>query len=289
MEALVADELASTPVVRRRRRLPSIVIVVSFVLLGLVVVSAVFGSLIAPHDPSTQDLGLVYAKPSGSHLLGTDELGRDVLSRVMVGARAALIGPLVVSLGAMLIGNVIGVYAGFRGGFADTVMMRMADLAMAIPAMLVIVVVSGILGGGYWAAIALYTIIMIPGDARVARGATMAQVQRPYIEAARTLGVSNRRIMVHHIWPNISAVVIASAFLGFASALVGLGTLSFLGVGASPVAPDWGTMLSAGEASLFQNPVATLAPGAAIVVLAGSTNLIGDWIYDKISTRAAGR
>ena len=285
----IALEARTGRIARRPRNRPNALVAISFVLLGLVVLAAVFGSLIAPHDPAAQDLIEVYATPSGSHLLGTDELGRDVLSRVIAGARSALVGPLVVSFGAMMIGNVIGVYAGFRGGFLDTVLMRGADLALAVPAMLVIIVVSGVLGGGYWVAILLFMIIMVPIDARVARGATLAQAQRPYIEAARTLGGSNTRIMVSHIWPNISAVVVANAFLGFAGALVGLGTLSFLGVGASPGAPDWGNMLSAGEAALFQNPIATLAPGAAIVILAGAMNLIGDWTYDKISTRAAGR
>ena len=282
------DVAVPRPRVRRRRR-ANVTIAVSFLLLGLVVLAGLFGSWVAPYDPSAQDLALVYAQPSSAHWLGTDELGRDMLSRVIAGARTALAGPLIVSVGAMMIGNLIGLTAGFRGGWVDAVLMRGADLAMAIPSTLVIIVVAGALGGGYWVAIALFTAVMIPIDARVARGATMEQRPKPYVEAARTLGVSNVRIMLQHIWPNISAVVIANAFLGFAGALVGLATLSFLGVGASPGSPDWGQMLSAAEVSLFQNPVATLAPGAAIVVLAGAMNLIGDWVYDKLATRATGR
>jgi peptide/nickel transport system permease protein len=273
----------------RRPRKVNVTIAISFLLLGLVVLAGIVGSLIAPYDPSAQDLSNVYAQPSAAHWLGTDELGRDMFSRLIAGARSALAGPLIVSITAMTLGNLVGISAGFRGGWGDSFLMRGADLAMAIPSTLVIIVVAGALGGGYWVAIALFTLVLVPVDARVSRGATMEQKHKPYVEAARTLGVSNRRIMVQHIWPNISAVVIANAFLTFAGALVGLATLSFLGVGASPGAPDWGSMLSAAEVSLFQNPVATLAPGAAIVVLAGAMNLIGDWVYDKLATRATGR
>lgn len=273
---------------RRIRRVRGSV-ALSVLIMGIIAVAALFGQLIAPQDPSAQDLTLVLAHPSGAHWLGTDELGRDVFSRLVVGSRTAFIAPLVVAAGAMLLGNILGLVAGYRGGIIDAVIMRLADLVMAVPGLLIIIVVAGTIGGGFWTAVILLTLLMVPFDARVVRGATLEQAPRPYVEAARTLGVSNRRIMFLHIWPNISAVVVANTCLGYAGALVGLSGLSFLGVGVTPGSPDWGQMLSDGETSLFVNPVATLAPGAAIVLVAAAMNIIGDWGYDRLSGRGASR
>ncbi|MEV6984746.1 ABC transporter permease [Sphaerisporangium sp. NPDC051017] len=264
-------------------------VTISFLIMAMVAVTAVFGELIAPQDPSAQDLSLVLAQPSGAHWLGTDELGRDVFSRMIVGSQAVFLGPLIVAGGAMLIGNILGLLAGYRGGIIDAFIMRLADLLMAVPGLLIIIVVAGTIGGGYWVAVGLLTLLLMPFDARVVRGATLEQVPRPYVEAARTLGVSNRRIIFLHIWPNISAVVVANTCLAYSGALVGLASLSFLGVGATPGSPDWGQMLSDGQNSLFLNPVASLAPGAAIVLVAAAVNIIGDWGYDRLSSRGASR
>jgi peptide/nickel transport system permease protein len=167
--------------------------------------------------------------------------------------------------------------------------MRWVDLMWALPAMLVIIVVAGAFGGGYWFSVGLLVILTMPFDLRMARGATLEQVPRPYVEAAKTLGVSDWRIMYLHIWPNISSVVVANAFLVFAGALVVLSGLSFLGLGVRPGTPDWGLMLSEGREFLFVNPVAVLAPALAIVLTATCMNLIGDWSYERLSSRGANR
>jgi peptide/nickel transport system permease protein len=287
-EATIAavDRLRDTPT---RRRRPPLVIGLCFLLVALVIVMAIFGAAIAPYDPAAQDLSSPIAQPSAEHWLGTDSLGRDVTSRVISGARTALVGPLVIALGSMLIGNLLGLLAGYRGGRVDATIMRWVDLMWAIPSLLVIIVVSGAIGGGYWVAVALLVLLTVPFDTRVVRGATLEQVPRPYVEAAKTLGVSDRRIMLRHIWPNVSAAAIANTFLVFAGSLVALSSLSFLGLGAEPGIADWGQMLSEEQSLLFLNPVVPLAPGVAIVLLAASMNLIGDWLYEQLSSRGGTR
>jgi peptide/nickel transport system permease protein len=280
-------ELSALPL--RARRPVSVVMAVCFLIVFGLVVMGVLGTVIAPQDPNAQNLTIGLSKPSGAHWLGTDALGRDVFSRLIAGARTALVGPLVIAAASMLFGNVLGLLAGYRGGAIDGTIMRWVDLMWSIPDLLVIIVVAGALGGGYWLAVLLLTLLTVPFDTRIVRGATLEQVPRPYVEAAKTLGVSDTRIMLLHIWPNVSPVAVANAFLVFAGSLVALSGLSFLGVGVQPGTPDWGLMLAEGRALLFANPVAMLAPGAMIVLTAASMNLIGDWLYERLSSRGATR
>jgi peptide/nickel transport system permease protein len=274
---------------RGRGRRVSVVMLVCFAVMAVVLVMVIFGSVIAPKNPGLQDPLNALAKPGGSHWLGTDSLGRDVFSRLIAGARTAFIGPLVIAGASMVAGNLLGLWAGYKGGRVDAVIMRWVDLMWSVPGLLVIIVVAGTLGGGYWQAIGLLVILTIPFDTRVVRGATLEQVPRPYVEAARTLGVPGWRIMVWHIWPNVSPVAVANAFLNFAGSLTALAGLSFLGLGVAPGTPDWGLMLSEGLQDLFVNPVAVLAPGVMIVLTATSMNLIGDWLQERLSTRGAVR
>jgi peptide/nickel transport system permease protein len=260
-----------------------------FCVVGAVVVMTVFGSVIAPHNPNLQDPLRALSRPGGGHWLGTDALGRDVFSRLIAGTRTAFIGPLVIAAGSMLAGNLLGLLAGYRGGRVDAVIMRWVDLMWSVPGLLVIIVVAGAIGGGYWLSVALLIVLTVPFDTRVVRGATLEQVPRPYVEAAKTLGVKDWRIMVLHIWPNVSPVAVANAFLNFAGSLGFLAALSFLGLGVSPGTPDWGLMLAEGETDLFVNPVAVLAPAAMIVLTATSMNLIGDWLQERLSSRGATR
>jgi peptide/nickel transport system permease protein len=259
------------------------------VVLVLVVAMVVFGSLIAPHDPDAQNPTAALARPGGAHWLGTDSLGRDVFSRLIAGARTAFVGPLVITAGSTLLGNLLGLWAGYRGGRIDAVVMRWVDLMWSIPGLLVIIVVQGALGGGYWLAVVLLLVLTVPFDTRVVRGATLEQTPRPYVEAARTLGVRDRRIMLSHIWPNVAPVAVANAFLVFATSLSTLAGLSFLGLGVSPGTPDWGLMVAEGIELLFANPVAVLAPAVMIVLTATSMNLIGDWCYERLAGQGATR
>jgi peptide/nickel transport system permease protein len=270
---------------RARRRRPSAVVAVAAAVVLGVTACAVFGGAIAPHDPAAQDLVSTLAQPSRAHWLGTDDLGRDVLSRTIAGARTAVLGPLLIALGAMLIGNIFGLLAGYHGGLVDAVIMRVADLVYALPALLVAIVVVGVLGGGYYRAVALLVFLYCPFDTRLVRAATLEQRSRPYVEAARTLGLRRTRIIFVHIWPNVLAVAVANATLAFAFALVSLSALSFLGIGAGPGTADWGRMLADSRTLLFDNPATALAPGIALVLTAASVNVIGDWLFEQLSDR----
>lgn len=271
-----------------RRRFP-ILVGLSFGYLGVVLLMVLFGLALAPYDPAAQNVLASLTPPSSEHWLGTDSLGRDILSRLFAGAQSAVVGPFVVALVSMVCGNLLGLVSGYRGGLVDTVIMRGVDLMIAIPALLLMIVVAGAMGGGYWLAIALLAVLTVPFDTRVIRAATLEQVPRPYVEAAKTLGVSHRRIMIQHIWPNVAAVTVANTFLVLAGSLVGMSGLSYLGLGAEPGTPDWGQMLAENQALLFSNPIATIAPGVAIVLTATAVNLIGDWIYERISSRGVTR
>jgi peptide/nickel transport system permease protein len=273
----------------RRARGTSPLVIASFLFIGLVVVSAVIAPWIAPYDPRGQNLLLILAKPGSAHWLGTDQLGRDTFSRLLVGARNALVGPLIIATVSLVVGNFLGLLAGYRGGKVDATIMRWVDLMWAIPALLVILVTVSAVGGGYWLAVGLLCILTIPFDTRVVRGATLEQVPRPYVEAAKTLGVSDRRIMLQHIWPNVAPTAIANAFLVFAGSLVTLAGLAYLGLGVMPGTPDWGLMLADNQPLLFANPAAELAPAIALVLTATAMNLIGDWTYDYLSSRGASR
>jgi peptide/nickel transport system permease protein len=274
---------------RRRRALPPILVLAAFLVAAVVVVMGIFGHLIAPQNPNAQNLAEPLAGPSSAHLLGTDALGRDVFSRLIAGTRTALVGPLVIAAGSVIFGNLLGLLAGYRGKLTDSAIMRWVDFMWALPALLVIIVVAGALNSGYWVAVGLLLLLSIPYDARITRAATLEQVQRPYVEAARTLGLSDRRVMFFHVWPNVSTITIPNAFLDFAGALVALSTLSFLGLGSPPGTPDWGLMVAEGQDLLFTNPIGVLAPCLLIVLAAMSMNLIGDWLYERLASRGATR
>lgn len=280
------------PARRRIRYRPSLVIGCSIVIVALVAICAIFGSLLAPDGANAQNLLAGVQGPSTHHLLGTDDFGRDILSRVIVGARSAIVGPLLIALGAFLFGNSFGLIAGYHGGRVDSIIMRISDLVWALPGLLIAIVVVGVIGGGYYIAVAVLVVLTVPITVRIVRGATLEQRTRPYVEAARTLGLSSRRIMVRHIWPNLVPLVLANTFLNFAFSLVALSALSFLGLGVPLGTPDWGAML-AQNLSLLQtsppNALAALAPAAAIVLTATSMNLIGDWIYEGLSDRGRAR
>jgi peptide/nickel transport system permease protein len=257
--------------------------------LAAVVAMAAFGPILAPMDPNAQRLLAALTGPSRANLLGTDELGRDVLSRTIVGARTAVIGPAVIALGSMIIGSALGLFAGYMGGWLDAVVMRWADIMLALPVLLVAIVVVGILGGGYALAVMVLTAFYTPQAIRVVRAATLEQRVLPYVEAARTLGLSKARIMLRHIWPNTWPLLVANTFLDFALALVGLAGLSFLGLGVGPKTPDWGRMVGDGRAHLVGNPLETLAPGMMLVLTATTVNLLGDWLYERVAARGRAR
>lgn len=282
--ASAAPVPASLGVTPRAGRVPITVwIAMAFVLVA--VVCAVLGPQIAPYRANRQDLLLGTVPPGGDHLAGTDLLGRDVLSRTIVGARTALVGPTIVAVGAFAIATILGLLSGYLGGVIDSAVMRWVDFMFALPGPLIAIVIVGVAGGGFWTAVVVLVVLFTAPDTRIVRSAVLEQRPLPYIEAARTLGISKGRIMFLHILPNILPIVAAYVVLDFAFALVSLAGLSFLGLGVSPGTADWGRMLFENRTILFTNPLAALLPAGAIVVTAGSINIIGDWIYQRISVR----
>ncbi|GJF25381.1 ABC transporter permease [Streptomyces sp. HO565] len=251
---------------------------------AILLAAAAAGQWVFP-DWDRQDLLSTGAMPGAGHPLGTDELGRDILQMLVAGARSTLAGAALVALGSMLIGNVLGLAAGYLGGLTDAVTRRLADLLLALPALLVTIVVAGIGGGGYALAVGVLVVLTSPGDIRLVRSAVLEQRHRAYVEAARSLGLRPATVMVRHVWPNVLPVVVANTMLNFAGAIVALSSLSFLGLGVPPGAPDWGRMLAENRTLLYDNPSAALAPALAVVVAAVVLNLLGDRLFEIFSDR----
>ena len=284
--ASAARQSTKTPwsVVRLTHAVPASV-GVSLFLIGLLLLLALFGQWLWPVSPSAQNLLNVAATPSSQHWLGTDTLGRDVAARIVAGAQSAVVGPLIIGASGLVLSSVLGVGAAYLGGAVDTVTMRFVDFMLALPGLLIAIVIVSLGGGGYGMAILVLSVLNVQGDIRIVRGAALDQKSLPYIEAARILGIPRWGIMFRHILPNISAILVANFAIDFALALVALSGLAFLGLGAQPGTPEWGSMLSDNESILFSNPFGALAPAAAIVLLAMSVNLVGDWIYDRYAGR----
>jgi peptide/nickel transport system permease protein len=265
------------------RRMPPFLILLAFLVLAAVAVMALFASVLEPYPPDELDLRNVASPPSSEHWLGTDTLGRDILSRIIAGADMAITGPLFVAITGILAASLLGILSGYLGGSVDMMIQRCVDFMFALPGLLIAIVIVGVTGGGYWMAVLVLALLNVAGGIRIIRSAALEQRALPYVEAARTLGVPRRRIMYVHIWRNISAIVFANAALDFALALVALSSLSYLGLGTQPGVPEWGLMLAENQSLLFSNPVGVLSPGLAIVFLATAVTIIGDWIYDRFS------
>jgi peptide/nickel transport system permease protein len=274
---------------RRVRRRGSISAGLAGAWLLLVLVLVIAGPSLAPRVPGSQDLLVGLSGPSSGHLLGTDELGRDILSRVMSGARTPVIGALAISLGAMFISTTFGLIAGYIGGFTESLTMRTVDLLLALPALLVIIVIVGSFNGGYPVAVALLALLAAPWDTRIVRSVTLEQRPRAYVEAARVMGLSSPRIMVSHILPNVLPLIVVNAALDFTYGLVSLAAISFLGLGVEPGSADWGRMLFENRDLLGVNPWAALAPALVILLTAAAANIAGDWAFERIDARGRAR
>lgn len=267
-----------------RRRVP-VTVAVSLGFLGLVALAAVVGGVVVP-DATQQDI-LSSLLPAGSpgHLLGTDELGRDILALTVAGTASALVGPVCVALGSMILGVVLGTLAGYQRGWLDFAISRWTDLLLALPVLLAAIVVAGVFGGGYWVTVALLIVLFSPSDIRIVRAGVLEQSARPYIEAAQMLSLSRWRVMFRHILPNVSTLVITNSMLNVAFALVAFSSLSFLGVGVPPGTADWGRQLTDNRAIMFDNPASVIVPAALIVAVACAVNLVGDWVGQRLSQR----
>ena len=267
---------------RPRRLRPPLSVLLGMSFFVVIVLVSLVGRGLAG-SATAQNVREASRPPTTAHWLGTDGLGRDVVSRILAGTSTAIIGPLIIAATGLVISALLGIAAGYLGGPTDTVIMRWVDFMLALPGLLVAIVIVSVLGGGYVMAIVLLCIFNVQGDIRIVRGATLEQKPLPYIEALRSLGIGRRRIMFRHILPNVAPMLVANFAIDFALALVALAGLSFLGLGSEPGSPEWGAMLAENQSILFVNPAASLAPGVVIVLLAVSVNLVGDWLYDRYS------
>jgi peptide/nickel transport system permease protein len=261
---------------RHRGAVIGSVLVLGFVLLALL------APWIAPQDPLAQDLAARLKPPSAEHWLGTDDFGRDVLSRVLWGARVSLRLGLVAVFLALAIGGTIGLLAGYYGGWFDLVAMRVMDLMLAFPSILLSIVVVAILGPSLTNAMIAVGIMAVPQYARIVRGSVLQVRGLEYVQAARALGAPDRRILRSAVLPNVAGPVIVTASLGLATAVLDAAGLSFLGLGAQPPTPEWGSMLSQGRELILIAPWVLTAPGVAVFLSVLGFNLVGDALRDLL-------
>jgi peptide/nickel transport system permease protein len=248
----------------------------ALIVLATVALVAVAAPLIAPHDPARQQLAEAFSPPTSTYLLGTDHLGRDVLSRLLHGARATLFSAVTVLTLAVLIGVAVGAVAGFCAGWLDGLLMRLTDLVLAFPALLLAVAVAGTLGQSLVHVVAALAAVAWAGFARTVRGLVLASRQQEYVLAATALGASRRRIIVRHILPNVLGPVLVLASLELGTIILSIAGLNFLGLGVQPPTAEWGAMLRAAQPHLQTNPQLVLYPSAAIVLVVLSANALAD-------------
>jgi peptide/nickel transport system permease protein len=268
--------------------------IVGFVLVALFVITAIFAPLIAPYDPREQDLSLLREGccpgPSADHWFGVDQLGRDEFSRVVFGARfSLLIGVVAVSVGVS-IGIALGAFSGFFGGATDTVIMRLMDIMLSIPGLLMAIGIAAMLGPGLFSIMIAIGVVNIPIFARLLRGSVLGQKENDFVLAARAIGVPRRTILVSHILPNAISPIIVAATLALATAIIDAAGLGFLGLGPQdPSTPEWGTMLTDTVRYLQTAPHLAIIPGLAIVVSVLGFNLIGDGLREALDPKLRGR
>lgn len=262
---------------------------VGLIIVTLLILIAIFAPVIAPKDPLDGNLSASLANPGGEYLLGTDKNGRDVLSRLIYGARVAIGGALAVAIISGLIGVPLGIWAGYKGGKVDAVIMRVFDLMLAFPPLLLSFAVVAAFGPSLRNVIISLGILYVPFAARVVRGVTLVQREMIYTEAAKAMGYPQRRIVFRHILPNTLSPVIVVTSLDLAFAMLDIAALSFLGLGVQPPTPDWGTMLSEGRAVLLTDPHVAVSAGAAILIAVLGFNLLGDGLRDVLDPRQANK
>lgn len=286
-----ADVRAAPP--RRRTRLRALpgsgnaTALIGGAIVAVTILVALLAPLIAPDDPLATNPSSIGLGPfSHGHLLGTDEVGRDILSRLMYGTRLALLVAVVPTLVALAIGGCLGLLSGYVGGWLDSTLMRVFDVMFSFPGILLALGIGVALGPGITSMVIAMVVVTVPEFGRIVRGNVIALRQEQYVEAAGALGYSHLRIAFRHITPNLLGGVIVFATLQTGRNVILSSSLAFLGLGAQPPTPDWGQMLSGGRALLVTAPHVATIPGLAIVVLAVGFNLLGDGIRDRLDPRS---
>lgn len=257
-------------------------------IVGALVLAAIAAPIVAPYDPSAQDLDNRYAPPSQAHLMGTDPFGRDILSRIVWGTRISLAVGVVVVLIATVIGAILGLTAGYVGGGVDRGLTFLVDMLMAFPLLLVAIALLAIFGAGLYNVMIAVGLGSVPMFARVIRAETRTIRDRDYVTAARSIGATHLRIVMRYILPNIMASIIVLATTRIGTAILTESSLSFLGLGIRPPTPSWGIMVAEGRAYLEQAPWIALFPGVVVMITLLSFNLFGDGLRDALDVRLRG-
>jgi dipeptide transport system permease protein len=261
------------------------------IVVGLMVLTAVFAPLIAPHDPAMQFRDALLVPPVWTadgrleFLLGTDALGRDILSRLIYGARFSLVIGLVVVTLALVTGILVGLLAGYFGGWVDAAIMRVMDIILAFPSLLLALVLVAIIGPGLFNAMLAIAVVLQPHFARLTRGAVMAEKNREYVTSAKVAGAGHLRLMLVTILPNCLGPLIVQATLSFSNAILDAAALGFLGMGAQPPTPEWGTMLAEAREFITSAWWVVTMPGIAILITVLAINLIGDGLRDTLDPK----
>jgi peptide/nickel transport system permease protein len=259
--------------------------VISLVVLVLLILVAVFAPLLAPYSYFQQNPAFANSGSSSQFLLGTDTLGRDILSRLIIGSRQSLqMGVVAVAISAV-IGVTIGAIAGFYGGWTDNLCMRLLDIYQAIPMFLLCVTLAAILGPSLQNAILALGISMVPGYARIMRASVLTVRDKEFVDAARVINANDVRLIVRHILPNAMAPIIVEVTMGVGAAILAGSALSFIGLGSQPPLPEWGAMISDARSSLREHPTLALYPGICIMLTVLSCSLLGDGLRDALDPR----
>ena len=261
---------------------------VGLVIFTLIALAALLAPLLAPHDPTEQNVLAKLRPPTSDHLLGTDSFGRDILSRLLYGARVSLVIGFTATLAAMAVGSAIGLFAGWYGQRFDAVVMQAMDVLLAFPSLILGLIIVAMLGPSMANIIAAIALTSVPAFARIARAPTIAVKQREYVEACRALGYSDARIMLRHILPNIFPEILVMGSLWLANAIRTEASLAFIGLGVKPPTATWGGMIREGFENILDSAWLALAPGFAILVVVFSLNLLGDGLRDAVDPRLRG-
>lgn len=258
------------------------------IILSIIILLAIFAPLIAPYDPFEIHLKDRYSAPSSKYIFGTDELGRDLFSRILHGAKYSLFLGISAAVLGHLIGVILGTVAGYFGGAVETIIMRFCDIWAAIPGLLLTIIMSAILGPGYVNTIIAMSIGDIPGSCRMIRGQILAERSKEYLLAAEAMNCSKLSIMFKHMMPNVISPVIVGLTMAIGRTITSAASLSYLGLGVQPPIPEWGALISAGKTYLSNYPFLIIFPGIAIAITVYAVNLIGDGVRDAMDPKLRG-
>ena len=245
----------------------------------------IFAKYICPYDPYAQDLSQAMQPPSATHLMGTDTYGRDMLSRVLIGAQTSISSTFALVAIITVFGTIVGIFCGYYGGVVDSVMMRISDICLAFPGLVFAMAVAAILNGGVQNAVIALALISWPKYSRIARSQTLSMKSLPYMQAAQLAGDSALQMILRHVLPNIVGPILVTSMLDIGTMMMEIAGLSFLGLGAQPPVAEWGSMMSSGRSMLQTYPWIVLSPGLAIFVSVVIFNLLGDTIRDYMDPK----